>query len=126
MEKGSAIASQLCRFTLSVSPPSPLLPVCSARVIFESDLLQDFLQIKRSNVPTASGGGGGGGGGTVTVTATRTVKPAAQEEKDVQLRVFMPDKSVVMITIQEYWRTDEVYDVSCTKNGTPITYWGRC
>ena len=36
--------------------------VCSARVIFESDLMQDFLQLNRSSGQQSGGGATGGGG----------------------------------------------------------------
>ena len=82
----------------------PVCPVCSARVIFESALLQDFLQLSSSNSHQPAEGG-------ANEVATPTRKAAAKD-KEVQLRVLLPDKTVVTVTINEYWRTHEVYEVS--------------
>ena len=67
--------------------------VCSARVIFESDLMQDFLQIKES------------GGGATASNAT------PHKERKVDLRVMLPDNTVISIPISEHWRTAEVLAV---------------
>jgi len=77
--------------------------VCSARVIFESNLMQDFLQIPQ--VSTA------GGASVATKTA------AVPKEKQVDLRVMLPDRSVTAVTINEYWRTPEVYQALVKKVG---------
>ena len=60
--------------------------------------MQDFLQIPQ--VSTA------GGASVATKTA------AVPKEKQVDLRVMLPDRNVVAVTINEYWRTPEVYQVS--------------
>ena len=72
-------------------------------MIYESDLMQDFLQLKQQS----------GGGEAGVVTGATTARPArgAQEEKKVQLRILLPDKTVTTVTISEYWRTNEVYEV---------------
>ena len=74
------------------------------------------MELKRTNTAGAASvggvaaGGGGGGGGAMAVDVSRPAKPT-KVEKDIQLRILMPDKSVVMVTIQEFWRTGEVYEV---------------
>ena len=66
--------------------------------------MQDFLQLKNQ--------GEGGGARMVTeATAGQGSRPTAGEKK-VQLRVLLPDKTVSTVTVSEYWRTNEVYEVS--------------
>ena len=72
--------------------------VCSARVIFDSDLLQDFLELKKQPAGVASSGG-----------ATKVSTPV--QENTVDFRVTLPDHSVTMVTINEQWRTHEVFEV---------------
>ena len=76
--------------------------------------MQDFLQLKPSDVrPQAVGGVSTeerGGAGMVTEATRRPVK-AAPVEKEVQLRILLPDKTVTMVTVNEFWRTNEVYEV---------------
>ena len=76
--------------------------------------MQDFLQLKPSDIrPQAVGGvstGERGGAGMVTEATRRSVK-AAPVEKEVQLRILLPDKTVTMVTVNEFWRTNEVYEV---------------
>ena len=43
--------------------------------------------------------------------ATRQPAKAVPVEKEVQLRVLLPDKSVTTFTIHEFWRTGEVFEV---------------
>ena len=69
--------------------------VCSARIIFESDLMQDFLQLKQA----ASGG------------ESNPPAKATPPEKQVNLRVLLPDRTVMTISIMEFWRTPEVFEV---------------
>jgi sorting nexin-27 len=85
--------------------------VCSAKVIFESDLMQDFLQLKQKT------GGGGASRVTEATTGQSSVGKAAPVEKQVQLRVLMPDKSFTTLTVNEHWRTNEVYEVLAEKIG---------
>lgn len=76
--------------------------VCSARVIFESDLMQDFLQLgKQNSAPSPA-------------HATKATV-ASVTEKQVELRVVLPDRSTVTVTIQEFWRTPEVYQAVAQK-----------
>lgn len=79
--------------------------MCSARVIFESDLMQDFLQLTKSNETGEGGAGKGGGAPAATKTA------AVSQERQVHLRVLLPDRTVTSVTINEYWRTPDVYQV---------------
>lgn len=72
--------------------------VCSARVIFDSDLLQDFLELKK---PAGASAG--------AADAPEVITP--QVEKSVDFRVTLPDHSVTMVTIKEQWRTREVFEV---------------
>lgn len=79
-------------------------------MIYDSELMQDFLQLKQM---TADNGGGAGteaaavgGAGTKGVAAT-------PPEKQVDLRVMLPDHTVTSVTIKEFWRTAEVYQVGC-------------
>ena len=73
--------------------------VCSARVIFESDLLQDFLELKKPQ--------GGKPGSEVKKAAA---EPAA--EKKIDFRVTLPDRTLTTVTISEHSRTQEVFEVS--------------
>lgn len=76
--------------------------------------MQDFLQTGRSNAHRAVLGGASGGesdGAGVVTGATRQPAKVAPEEKKVQLRILLPDKSVTTVTIDEHWRTREVYEV---------------
>lgn len=73
--------------------------ICSARVIFESDLLQDFLELKKQSVGGATG------------TSEGKKAEAEQTEKKVDFRVTMPDRSVTTVTISEHARTPEVFEV---------------
>ena len=75
--------------------------VCSARVIFESDLLQDFLEIKKSSSMAAA------------VASVGEGKKAEAREKKVDFRVTLPDHSVTTVTIEQHARTPEVFNVSC-------------
>ena len=61
--------------------------------------MQDFLQLSKQS-PT-----------TPPAHATKAAAVAAVEKK-VELRVVLPDRSTVTVTIQEFWRTPEVYEVS--------------
>lgn len=79
--------------------------MCSARVIFESDLMQDFLQLTKSNETGEGGTGKGEGASAATKTA------AVSKERQVDLRVLLPDRTVTSVTINEYWRTPDVYQV---------------
>jgi sorting nexin-27 len=87
--------------------------VCSAKVIFESDLMQDFLQLKGQNPQP----GGGGRAGLVTEATAGQSSRGPAAEKKVQLRVLLPDKTVSTITVSEYWRTNEVYEELAEKIG---------
>ena len=66
--------------------------------------MQDFLQVKRQNTQP-------GVGGARVVTVATPGGGAAPVEKQVQLRVLLPDKTVTTVTISEYWRATEVYEV---------------
>lgn len=79
--------------------------VCSARVIFESDLLQDFLELKKQST---SGGGG---------TESGKKAEAVPQEKKVNLRVTLPDHTVATVTINEHARTPEVFELVAKKAG---------
>ncbi len=69
--------------------------------------MQDFLQLKQF---TATGNGAGTGAGT-EAGGGAMAKAALPSEKKVDLRVLLPDRSVIMVTINEFWRTPEVYQV---------------
>ena len=60
--------------------------------------MQDFLQMKQTSTSTAA-------------KAPPSVA-ANTPDKDVGLKVMLPDKSVITVSIQERWRTREVYRVS--------------
>ena len=61
--------------------------------------MQDFLQLgKQNSAPSPA-------------HATKATV-ASVTEKQVELRVVLPDRSTVTVTIQEFWRTPEVYQVS--------------
>ncbi len=80
-------------------------------MIYDSELMVDFLQLK----PAAAANGAGTGAGTEAAAAA---KPAPPAEKQVDLRVMLPDHSVTTITIKEFWRTPEVYQVRGTDDKT--------
>lgn len=76
--------------------------VCSARVIFESDLMQDFLMV-------GSGGGGVGGGATPPqVNGKQTQKAMSPQDRMVDLCVMLPNRSKCTVSIKENYRTAEV------------------
>lgn len=84
-----------------------LLTVCSARVIFESDLMQDFLDLKQ-------GGGLAGAAAAVIAKGNKTTPPQGRKvERKVDLRVLLPDHSLVTVPISEHWRATEVFQVCC-------------
>ena len=85
--------------------------MCSARVIFESDLMQDFLELKHS-----SGSSSSGGGATLNATGSRSTPPQRQKtDHRTDLRVLLTDNSVVSVPISEHWRSTEVFEVHvCT------------
>ena len=37
---------------------------------------------------------------------------AKTQDKDVELKVMLPDKSIIVVSIRDFWRTHEVYEVS--------------
>ena len=67
--------------------------------------MQDFLQLTKSNETGEGGAGKGGGASAATKTA------AVSQERQVDLRVLLPDRTVTSVTINEYWRTPDVYQV---------------
>lgn len=69
--------------------------------------MQDFLQMKRSDNHQAEGGATSGGG----VVSGATRQPSTPVEKEVQLKILMPDKTITTVAINEFWRTNEVYEV---------------
>ena len=80
--------------------------VCSARVIFESDLMQDFLDLKQS------GGSSGGAVAVVIAKGNKATPPQGHKvERKVDLRVLLPDHSLVTVPISEHWRSTEVFQV---------------
>lgn len=71
--------------------------VCSAKVIFESDLLQDFLELKKPSGVGAS---------------KETKKPSAEvAERKIDMRVTLSDRSMTTVSITEHMRTPEVFEV---------------
>ena len=73
--------------------------------------MQDFLQLSKGNETGEGEAGKGGvavkGGGASAATRT----PAVSQERQVDLRVLLPDRSVTSVTINEFWRTPAVYQV---------------
>ena len=67
--------------------------------------MQDFLQLTKSNETGEGGAEKGGGASAATKTA------AVSQERQVDLRVLLPDRTVTSVTINEYWRTPDVYQV---------------
>ena len=81
--------------------------VCSARVIFESDLMQDFLDLKQSSGSTA-----GAAAAAVSAKGNKTTPTQGRKvEHKVDLRVFLPDHSLITVPISEHWRATEVFQV---------------
>lgn len=78
--------------------------VCSAKVIFESDLLQDFLELKKSS-------------GGATVEAKKPSTDQAQPvERKIDIRVTLPDRNLTTVSITEHLRTTEVFEVRTKYN----------
>ena len=71
--------------------------------------MQDFLELKHS-----SGSSGGGGGATVNSKGNKTTPTQGRkEEHKIDLRVLLPDHSLVTVPISEHWRSTEVFQVCC-------------
>ena len=66
--------------------------VCSARVIFESDLMQDFLN-------------------PLGVENGRDSQALPPQDRKFNLRVLLPTRSVCTVSIRDNSRTAEVYEV---------------
>ena len=80
--------------------------MCSARVIFESDLMQDFLDLKQSSGSSASATA------AVNAKGNKTTPPQGRKvERKVDLRVLLPDHSLVTVPISEHSRGNEVFQV---------------
>lgn len=74
--------------------------MCSAKVIFESDLLQDFLCLQD-------------GGASLVESPSPTVTKAAPPLVDkVKLMVQLPDESQKSYSIPENFHTPDLLDVS--------------
>ena len=71
--------------------------------------MQDFLQAKQLATPTA--------------TPTNGQKAGKNEEREVELRVQLPDKTVVTVSIREFWRTTDVYRVRVGGGGNREGVW---
>ena len=76
--------------------------VCSARVIFESDLMQDFLELKQNGGSSTSGGG---------ATAKTTPPQGHKADRMVDLRILLPDHTLITVPVSEHWRSAEVFQV---------------
>lgn len=76
-----------------------LVLVCSAKVIFDSDLVQDFLSLK--NVAQNS-----------DATATPSSSISAPITDKVKITVQLPDESQKTLTLPETLRTPDLLDVS--------------
>lgn len=94
------------------------IPVCSARVIFESDLMQDFLN------PSGKENG---------MCATQATPP---QDRKFSLRVLLPNRSICTVSVRDNSRTMEVFEVSslqdrlckyeCNRCGDPyLLFWCR-
>ena len=73
--------------------------VCSARVIFESDLMQDFLELKQNK------------GTTVNKEDSSSPAQGRKVERKPDLRVLLPNHTIVTVSVSEHWRTPEVFQV---------------
>ena len=87
--------------------------VCSARVIFESDLMQDFLDLKQSGGSTVVAGAVVGAAAVAVIVKGNKTTPTQgrKVERKVDLRVFLPDHSLITVPISEHWRATEVFQV---------------
>lgn len=72
--------------------------VCSARVIFESDLMQDFLQSRGETFNSNS-------------TSTKPSQPSPSQDRKVDLCIILPNRSKCTVSIKENSRTTEVFEV---------------
>lgn len=73
--------------------------VCSARVIFESDLMQDFLELKQNK------------GATANKDDDSSPAQGRKVERKPDLRVLLPDHTVITVQVFEHWRSPEVFQV---------------
>jgi hypothetical protein len=70
--------------------------------------MQDFLDLKQS------GGFSGGAAAAVNAKGNKTTPPQGRKvERKVDLRVLLPDHSLVTVPISEHWRAMEVFQVCC-------------
>ena len=71
--------------------------------------MQDFLDLKQG------GGSSGTGGGAAAKTNNTTPTQGRKAEHKVDLRVLLPDHSVISVPVSEHWRSPEVFQVrTCT------------
>lgn len=66
--------------------------------------MQDFLDLKQ-------GGGSSGSGGSADKGDKTTPTQGRKVERKVDLRVLLPDHSVITVPISEHWRSTEVFQV---------------
>lgn len=73
--------------------------VCSAKVIFDSDLVQDFLCLK-NNAPNSD----------ASATPSSSISPPTTDK--VKITVELPDESQKTLTLPETSRTSDLLEVS--------------
>ena len=76
--------------------------VCAARVVFEGDLMQDFLNLRKP---------GGTSGAGVSAGAAKKEESKKEEEVMMNIQVILADKRVVTVAVREHWKTRDVYQV---------------
>lgn len=73
--------------------------VCAARVVFEGDLMQDFLNLRKP------------GGASGTAAAAKKEEPKKEEAVMMTIQVLLADKRIVTTPVKEHWKTRDVYQV---------------
>ena len=71
--------------------------------------MQDFLELKQGGLPPTTGGGAAGNASGV---AKASPGQGRKVERKVDLRVLLPDHSVITVPVSEHWRTTEVFEVN--------------
>ncbi|KAL5482085.1 hypothetical protein EMCRGX_G022368 [Ephydatia muelleri] len=79
--------------------------VCAARVVFEGDLMQDFLNLRKP------------GGASGTAAAAKKEEPKKEEAVMMTIQVLLADKRIVTTPVKEHWKTRDVYQAVVEKVG---------
>ena len=70
--------------------------------------MQDFLELKEGGGSLSTDGGAAVNAGSV---AKASPSQGRKVERKVDLRILLPDHSVVTVPVSEHWRSTEVFEV---------------